>query len=266
MRWLKAYPALLKASFAVAVEYRAVTAIWILTGVLPLLMMMVWIAVTEQTPSGEVNGFDRLDFIGYFLAITLVRRMVGVWIIWDIDEDIRLGKLSYRLLKPIDPGHSYFAAILGDKPFEMLWIAPPIILATYLLGVVYPLAWYTLPLMLSAVFVALMIDFCMQMLIGSLGFWVTQVISFAQIWFYLRAFFSGWIIPLAMFPESMQSFLHYLPFRYLLSFPVEILMGTLTTAEIAQGFMIELSWLILIYICYRLLWRYGLSKFTAVGA
>ena len=266
LRPFRAYPTLFKASFAVALEYRVVTAIWVLTGVLPLLMMMVWISVAEGAPSGEVNGFDRLDFIGYFLAVTLIRRMVGVWLIWDLDEDIRLGKLSFHLLKPIHPAHHYLTSLLGDKPFELLWVAPPVILALVLLGVRYTLAWYTIPLILLAVVGAILIDFFMQMSIGALGFWLTQVVSFAQIWFLLRSFFSGWVVPLAMFPAVLQNLLVYLPFRYLLSFPIEILLGDLSRGEIALGFAMQAAWIGLVFAIYRLLWQHGLKRFTAVGA
>ena len=266
MRWLKAYPTLLKVSFAVALEYRIVTAIWILTGVLPLLMMMVWISITEQSPSGEVNGFDRLDFISYFLAVTLIRRLVGVWIIWDLDEEIRLGKLSFRLLKPLDPAHHYLTAILGDKPFEMMWVAPPVIIAAVLLGAQYDFSGLHIPFALLAVFGAILIDFFVQMFIGTLGFWLTQVLSFAHIWFFLRVFFSGWVIPLAMFPAGLQNVLQFLPFRYLLSFPAEILLGQLNSADIAFGFAIQLGWLVALFGVYRWFWHRGLKRFTAVGA
>src|SRR5215217_2162134 len=107
---LRAYAALLKAYWMRALEYRGVILIWILSGILPLVMLMVWLTISA---AGPVAGYDSTAFISYYLMVILVRRMTGVWIIWDMDREIRLGELSFYLLKPFHPIHHHLARILA---------------------------------------------------------------------------------------------------------------------------------------------------------
>ena len=260
------YVAFLRAALGVSIMYRAQLVIWILTGLFPLLMMAVWITISQENPQGTVGNFDQTAFISYYLAVTVIRRLCGVWIIWDLDEDIRMGMLSAKLLRPIDPGHNYFAMSLTDKPVEMAFVLPPILLAMWWFGAEYDLSAVNVFLVSLTIFGAICIEFCVSMLIGALGFWITQVLSLIQVWFYLRAFFSGWIIPLALFPDSFQAFLFYMPFRYTLSLPIEILMGQLSGPDIMNGLALQWGWVVLFFIGYRLLWRKGISRFSAVGA
>ena len=45
----------------------------------------------------------RVDFAAYFLAVFLVRQLTVVWVVWELDREIRLGELSPKLLRPFDP-------------------------------------------------------------------------------------------------------------------------------------------------------------------
>lgn len=266
MRLLKTYAALLRAYFALTLTYRAMLFIWILSGVLPLIMMAVWIVVAQQDPAGEVGGFSRLDFISYYLAVVVVRRLTGAWIIWDLDEDIRMGTLATHLLRPLDPFHRYFAMPFSEKPLEFFLVFPPVAIAAALLGAQYDLAITNLVWVGLAIFGGICIELMVQLTIGMLAFWITQMLSIVNVWFYVRAFLSGWLVPLALFPDGLREALVYLPFRYMLSFPVEMLLGQLPPADILLGFAMQWLWVALFFVTYRLLWRKGIRHFSAVGA
>lgn len=266
-RWLKSYPTLIKAYWARAIQYRAQIVIWALSTTLPLIMMVVWITIAQQNADGTVNGFSRLDFISYFLAVTFMRRMTGVWIIWDLDRQIRLGELSSKLLQPIDPMHHHFVrSVIAIRPLQFIIIAPPVFVAMWYFGAQYDLRPQAILLMIVAAFSASLIEFFAQAVFGMLAFWITQVTAMIEGWFFMRSFFSGWIIPLAMFPAAVNDILFYLPFRYMLSFPIEIFLGDLTMSEIGVAFAVQWSWILLLFVSYRLLWRRGLKHYSAVGA
>lgn len=265
LRWLKAYPTLLRANIAAAIEYRARTIIWILASVLPLVMMMVWLTIAEQQ-GGQVAGYDRIDFISYYLAVVFMRRLTGAWIIWDLDRDIREGTLSPKLLRPLDPAHHLFTRILAFRLIQLPLIGPPMIVATILLQARYDVSFVTVSLIIVAIFGAILIEFLAQMIIGMLAFWITQAIAIAEGWLFLRALLAGWIVPIDLFPQPITKALFYLPFRYMLSLPVEIMLGRLMLLEIGQALLIQYSWAISFFIVYRLLWRRGLRHYSAVGA
>ncbi|MEM7802538.1 MAG: ABC-2 family transporter protein [Chloroflexota bacterium] len=260
------YVAFLRVHFGISVMYRAQLVIYVLSGLLPLIMMAVWLSIARDQPSGEVGGFSRSEFISYYLAVLVMRRLCGVWIIWDIDEDIRLGRLSSKLLRPIHPAHNYLAMGVTDKPVEMAFLLPPVVVAVWLTGATYDFSPLNLFYVSLAILGAIGIEYGVSMAVGALGFWITQTVSVMEIWFYSRAFLSGWIIPIALFPEGLQQALIYLPYRYVLSFQIEIAMGQLTPSEIWQGFLIQWLWVAVLSVGFQYLWSIGIKRFSAVGA
>ncbi len=264
MTWLKAYPTLLKANYAQSIEYRGQMIIWILSSVLPLVMMLVWIQIANT--QGSINGFTSIDFVEYYLMVTLFRRLTGAWIFWDVDGSIRTGTLSPQLLKPIHPLHRLLTQVVASKPIQLVFVLPPIIIASWLVGAHYDLRPLNLLLVLLATAGALLIEFLVQGTIGALAFWISHAAAIVDVWFWTRSLLSGWIIPLAMFPPTLQVILIYLPFRYCLAFPVEIILGDLTPDQIAQGFVIQYAWVLIFFMAFQFIWRRGLKSYGAVGA
>lgn len=264
MSWLKTYPTLLKAYWARALEYRGQIIIWILSSVLPLVMMMVWISVSDTT--GPIAGYNSAGFISYYLMVTLFRRLTGVWIIWDMDHDIRQGTLSPQLLKPLNPIHHLFTRVLASKPLQLILVGPPIFIASVLLNAHYDLSVSSIALALAATAGGLLIEFFAQALVGATAFWITQSLALAEAWFWIRALLSGWIIPIGVFPAWLHEPLQVLPFRYCLSFPIEIMLGRLTLDQIAFGLIVQYAWVIGLSAAFRLMWRRGLRLYGAVGA
>lgn len=263
MRSLKAYPTLLRAFFNLALEYRGQVIIWILSGVLPLVMMLVWLSLTE---AGPVQGYTAQDFISYYLMVIFMRRMCGVWIIWDLNRDIRQGSLSSQLLRPLHPVHLHLARTLSRHPLQLVLIGPPLVAAALLLGAHYAMPLGHLPLLLVVMFGATLVEFFVQMCIGSTAFWITQATAVMEVWFYIRALLSGWVVPLDLFPPVVTNALQYLPFRYVLSFPLEITLGRLDLPQIGFGLAVQYGWVIFFFLLYRLLWSRGIREYSAVGA
>lgn len=265
MRWLKTYPTLLKAYYARSIEYRGQMIIWILSSVLPLIMLMVWLSIQGQQ-GAPIGGYDAAGFISYYLMVTLFRRITGVWLIWDMDINIREGALSQQLLKPLHPIHYLFTETVAAKPIQFIMVLPPIVVASILFGAHYDLSLLSLLFVLIALFGGMVIEFLVQAIIGTLAFWITQATAIAELWFWIRSILSGWVIPLALFPAALIGPLNLMPFRYTLSFPIEIILGRLPIDQIAFGFGIELFWIAVFFIAFRFLWSRGLKLYGAVGA
>ncbi|MDF2645690.1 MAG: hypothetical protein K0Q73_1495, partial [Paenibacillus sp.] len=59
----------------------------------------------------------------------------------------------------------------------------------------------------------------------------------------------------------------WLPFYGTVGFPVELLTGKLElgSSAIIQNFAIQLTWLMILLVTFRLMWRQGMKKYGAVG-
>ncbi|MDY6897214.1 MAG: multidrug ABC transporter permease, partial [Cyanobacteriota bacterium] len=113
---------LLTVYYAYMVEYRAELILWVLTGSLPIIMMGVW----TQAAEGGQFGLSPTEFARYFLAVFLVRQLTVVWVIWEFEREVVEGKLSPRLLQPIDPVWYHVSSHLAERvariPFAIFLI------------------------------------------------------------------------------------------------------------------------------------------------
>ncbi|MBE9176972.1 ABC-2 family transporter protein [Oculatella sp. LEGE 06141] len=253
--------ALLSVYYAYMLEYRAELLLWVLSGTLPLILMGVWIKASQQ---GQF-GLSPLDFVRYFLAVFLVRQFSVVWVIWEFEREIVEGKLSFRLLQPLDPGWHHFAAHFAER-FARLPFAIALVTLFFLL---YPDAFWipSLPrllLTLLTVFMAFVLRFIMQYTFAMFAFWTERASAIEQFWFLFYLFLSGMIAPLEVFPPVMQRIVQWTPFPYMIHFPASILIGL--PVNVVQGLFITLGWMLLFFAINRWLWKKGLKQYSGMGA
>jgi ABC-type uncharacterized transport system permease subunit len=67
---LRAYCALVRATWSLAFTYRAQVALWLLGFVFPFVMLALGLTVEAQT--GLIGGFDRAGFVSYYVAAAAV--------------------------------------------------------------------------------------------------------------------------------------------------------------------------------------------------
>jgi viologen exporter family transport system permease protein len=253
-----------RAAWHLAIEYRLAVFIWMFSMVLPLVMLAGWLSIAE---GGPVGRFGKTDFLAYYVAAILVRNLTGVWIIWDLDSDIRLGEMSFKLLKPLNPIVHYVAQSLSAKPMRLAVLMPLVAGVEFFVPSVH---FEIGPLMLLLFFLALAGTWSMLFFIqytnGLLAFWITQAIGINDMWFGVFSLFSGYLIPLDLFPPLIRSALYALPFRYMMSFPIEIFTGRLGLRDIGHGIALQWIWVGVFYVVYRVVWMTGLKKYAAVGA
>lgn len=252
---------LLLVYYAYMLEYRAELLLWVLSGTLPLILMGVWVKASQQ---GEF-GLSPQDFVRYFLAVFLVRQFSVVWVIWEFEREIVEGKLSFRLLQPLDPGWhhlaSHFAERFARLPFAILLVG--------FFFFLYPQAFWlpTLPqvwLTLTATFLAFILRFVMQYTFAMLAFWIERASAIEQFWFLFYLFLSGLIAPLEMFPPLVRQIVEWTPFPYMIHFPASLLVGL--PVNLGQSFAIMLSWIAIFFVLNRWLWRRGLKQYSGMGA
>lgn len=261
---MRKFSVLLRVTWSDALAYRAEIFIWVLTGVLPLVMLAVWLSLGGE---GGVGGYSGADFVAYYVGALAVRQLTGVWIIWDMEREIRLGELSPQLLRPYHPLLRYLAMAMSDKPLRLAMMVPIIGGALLIAPAALPqfdaLSLAAFPL---AVVLAFLIYFCTQCCIGLLSFWWTQVLAVQDFWFGLYSFASGYLVPLDLLPAPVTRLLFLLPFRGMLGYPVDLLLGRLAPGEVAFGLGLQLFWLAVLFGLMQVLWRRGLRRYGAVGA
>ncbi len=264
--WLDLYLQQFKTTFASMVQYRASLFIWMIGHVLePLVYLVVWSVVSEGG-GGSVADYTTAQFAGYFIIMMLVENVSYTWIMYEFDYRVREGLLSPMLLKPVHPIHMDIADNVSSKMITMPFM---LVVAAFLSLIFHPSiapqAW-ALAAAVPALFLAFLLRFFLEWTLAQAAFWTTRVSAINQSYFVLILFLSGQIAPLELFPQPIQVLATIMPFRWMLGFPVELLLGRLTPLEALTGLGAQLVWVILAYGLMRLVWRAGIRLYSAVGA
>ncbi len=260
-RFCRIWAALFSTYYAYMLEYRAELILWVLAGSLPLIMMGVW---SQAARTGDF-ALSSLQFIRYFLAVFLVRQFTIVWVIWEFEREVVEGKLSPRLLQPLDPGWHHFISHIVERLARL----PFTVLLVVLFFALYPRAvWIPSPVQVGlgslAVLLAFTLRFLMQYTLALLAFWVERISAAEQFHFLVYLFLSGVIAPLEVFPPLVREIVSWTPFPYLVHFPASLWVGI--PVERGRSFAVELAWIALFWLANRWLWRKGLQHYSGMGA
>lgn len=261
---VRALPTLSRIAFADITAYRAELAIWVLSATMPLIMLALWNAVASE---GPVAGLGQVEIARYFAATLVVRQLTSAWMVWQLNYLIRMGKLSPMLLRPMNPLIYEGVVMLVANPYRLLVLLP-------LLGALVawrPELWAVpdaaaLGLFLLTVSLAWVLTYLVQVIFGLLSFWLDQSLGLFGVWFATWSLLSGYVAPMAILPEGVQDVAHWLPFRYMLALPVELLGGFLTAREALPEVGIQLAWVLGLAALATFTWRRGIRRYGAYGA
>ncbi len=261
---VKKYAALIRACWSLSLEYRGEGLIWMMGNMLSVIMLAVWLSISRN---GPVNGFSSADFVAYYMLALLVRQLTAVWSAWTLSMDIREGRLSPQLLRPLHPIHMEIANNWAEKIMRLTIVVPIIVVVFVLVpGARLTLTPITVPAFVLSVAGAWALCFLSDYVTGILTFWTSHALAFTQVWWDLRMVLSGMLVPLQMFPPAVLPVLDWLPFRYMLSFSTEIVLGRVEGAQILSGLLVQFGWVALFWLLVRVLWRLGVRSYSAVGA
>ena len=259
------YRVYLKTTLALQFQYRAAMAIWMFNRIVePTVYLVVWRTVAAAR--GGVGGYDAADFAAYFIVLMVANQLTFSWIIHEFEWRVRSGELSSMLLKPIHPIHSDVADNLGYKALTLVILAPAAVLLSLLFEPAFTFEAGMLALAAPALAAAYGIRILFDWTFAMAAFWTTRTAALNRIYFLVLLFCSGRLAPLSLLQCWMARITWYVPFRWVVWFPVELALGRLSPELIAAGFRMQALWLAAGLALLGVVWRLGIRKYAAVGS
>jgi ABC-2 type transport system permease protein len=246
-------------------QYRVATYMWLI-GMLaePIVYLVVWTTIADEK-GGSVEGVTAGQIAAYYIVWTLVRNMNIVFTPYGWEWRIREGELSAALLRPLHPLHDDIAGFAGWKVATILlwlpiaavlWIAfDPTLDPTLLEVGVFSLA----------IWGAYLIRTMFMSTLGMVTFWTTRVSALFELLIALELLLSGRLVPLPLMPDWAQELANFLPFKWSFYFPIQSLVGDLSTAELLGGLAAQAAWIVILTALTLFFWRFAIRRYSAVG-
>jgi ABC-2 type transport system permease protein len=260
------YAAKFQTEIALQLAYRGAILIWLFAICSqPLISIVVWTTVA-RSQGGSAGGFTEGGYAAYFIILMVVNQLTFSWHMWEMGWRVQSGQFSGILLRPMHPIHSDIVANLAFKALTLIPLAPVVVIFSIVFDAEYNWKLLNMAAVGPAIVLAALLLFVLEWTIGLAAFWITKTNALFQLYSSLSFFLAGFIAPLSLLPEPARIAASILPFRWILSFPVEMALGTSGPREIATGFGMQLLWIGLCLGILRLVWGRAASRYSAVGA
>ncbi len=164
------------------------------------------------------------------------------------------------------PIHADLAANISSKLITL----PLLLVAAAVLALIFRPAFHVqawaAAAFLPALLLAFGVRFLLEWTLALAAFWTTRVGAINQVYFIAALFLSGQMAPLSLLPAPLRVAASVLPFRWTISFPVDLLLGRVGGSEALAGLCVQAGWILLGLFLLRLVWRAGVRVYSAVGA
>lgn len=263
---MKKYWIVAKNTWEETLTYRLNFVMWRFRTVLSLITVyFLWFSILPK--NGIFLGYNQSLMLTYILGTSLVSSVILASRSIAVGEEINEGNLSNFLIRPINYFLYWFAKDLGDKAMNIIFSLVELTILFLILRP--PFFVQTDPIYIFFCFISIILGvvlfFFFNFLLGLIGFWSPEVWAPRFIFIILLSFFAGSLFPLDILPTPIFNIFQYLPFPYLLYFPLKIYLGQLALNKIFFGLLISIIWTFLIYGIVRFVWQKGLKLYAAEG-
>jgi len=264
-RYFDFYLTSMKIAILEQFQYRAQNYFY-MVGVIvePTIYLVVWSTIANQK-GGLVGGYTAGGLAAYYIVWTLVRQMNIVFTPYGWEDRIQHGRLSMELMRPMHPIHSDVSYFAGWK-FVMifLWIPIGAVLALIFKPILNP-SWFQVIVFFIAIWGAYLVRTLIYAILGLITLWTTRVGAIFELFFALEMILSGRFVPMTLMPDWVQRVAFYLPFQWTFFYPINSLVGQPSVSELISGLGMQLLWILIGLMVVKIVWHYGIQRFSSVG-
>jgi ABC-2 type transport system permease protein len=265
---MRKYWAFFKICLKKSLAFRARLLVWFIWDVVPSLMMLFfWLAVFQIQK--QVAGYNYASMVIYLFTVMFVRNMVLSHPDFKLEQEIYTGKINTYFLKPV---HFFPLKLLSNLSYKVLKLT--YLLPTLLFCYLYFLKDQTISFIFSfpnilffslSCFLAYLIYFLLKMMIGLTAIWFAEIEWLVGLEELIFWFFGGILLPLDIFPSFMQKISSFLPFKYVLYLPSQIILNRLTPKQIFFNLLIQLFWSVFFIFLSHLIFQRGKKTYSCFG-
>lgn len=263
------FVAVIKTSFKERFQYRWSFAVSIFTQpILLILNLILFKSIYSFNDTDVIKGYSLEQMVWYFTSFIVVNSFVWNDVAWDISYRIISGDLAIDLLRPMPYFRYRLAESIASRIIAQIMDLLPgmviysLILFPYFLTPVSILRFLPVALLASA------INYLYSFILGMTAMSLknnTSIIWLNDLFIYLAG---GALIPMEFYPGWLNAILDFLPFKYIIYWPIQFFLNKESTWQAGEFLHIiglQLCWVVLLFIGNKVMWRALVKKFCSAG-
>ncbi|MDP2656049.1 MAG: ABC-2 family transporter protein [bacterium] len=231
-----------------------------------LVLILMWIAIYGGDRT-MISGFTVREMITYILVGNFFNAMIRNFLSMVIEKDIKDGRLSMFIVKPM----SYFSYILSQEIGRISFSTISSVLTSgfVILCFANTFIWkfdgvYFLVISIMVI-LAFITELLLSYLVGLIAFWTDEVGGLYATIDRIKKFFSGGYFPLNLLPVVFVNISFALPFAYSFFIPAQLYLKKFDVTVGLKGLLVQCCWILILYGIIKIVWNRGLKKYEGVG-
>jgi ABC-2 type transport system permease protein len=112
---------------------------------------------------------------------------------------------------------------------------------------------------------AWLISLFVNFAVGCTAFFTESSLKLMDAWLVFYFVLSGYVVPVDLFPPVLRAAVDWMPFRYQIGFPVEVMTGAVSPGQALALLARQWMWVVIGLATTAVMWRRGLRRFAAYG-
>ena len=229
-------------------------------------LLRVSVLVALYAGRQEVNGLSMQGAITFVAVSQALIAFLWIFGSWDLMASVYDGSIGADLLKPMRLYMLWMARDLGRSLVNLVGRGLLLVAAFSLFYRITvpqrPEQWIFL---LAALLLGWMISFAWRFLVNLSAFWSPDARGIGRIAFTLVGLFSGFLMPLRLYPDWFVQICYLTPFPAPFNTAIEIYLGVLSGQALWAALLNQLFWIIVLTALAVLVLRAGVHKLVIQG-
>ncbi len=213
----------------------------------------------------EINGYKFADFYTYFVISMIISKITSSTNIANqMSASIKDGSFSFKMIKPMNSAGYISAEYLGARISE-LFVPVAFFVTCIFLFPQYFVISNQFPQFFLSFVLGSIIGFYFFLSVGAISFYVIDSWGYRSIIQRIVQITNGTLMPLDLLPKAVGTVSMFLPFRYMHYLPISIYLGRVTGIQMYKEMFIQVIFIFIVFLVYKIVWTRGYKQYGAVG-
>lgn len=187
----------------------------------------------------------------------------------ELTQQIFSGSIAYTLVRPVDQHLWWSSRNLAGKAvgatMRTLFSLPFLLLFSGTYRILPPDSWLSFLQFLASMGVGMLCQTQIDSICQAFVMITLDNKGISTVLTLLMMAFSGNVIPLTLFPDSVQKLIRYQPFAQGLDAPIRMYLHAQPAGEFLLSVSVQLLWLVVLTLLARMLWHRHMQRLIVQG-
>jgi ABC-2 type transport system permease protein len=228
------------------------------------LIAYILLAVYEERDT--VGSYDASDAVTYTWVAQGLLMTVYIWGWYEIALRVQSGDIATDLYRPLDLQAYWLAQDLGRATYHAVFRGvPPFLVGALVFDVRLPGDPHVWLAFLVSLALAVTVSFAFRFLFNLAAFWLLDYRGVGVLAMVVSTFFSGQTVPIAFFPDWLETLAWALPFAAMVQAPIEVFLEHVSGLELAGLLALQAFWAGALLLLGRLVLAAGTRRLVIQG-